>query len=362
MSAPDPTATDHRHHLSRRLILTAAALIAVVLGVVLWRTFIEHPATATTEDAFLETDITPINARVAGYVRDVPVGDFQPVKAGQVLARLEDADYRALADRSTADVASAEGQLANLAAQKALLSANIAAARAAVAGAAATLERNRQEAARQRRLIADDVGSQQQLEQADAAARQSAAQLTQNRAQADAAASQLGVLAAQVKQAQAALAGQQAALHLARINLGYTVLTAPTDGLVGQRLARPGQYLNAGGQVFSLAAPTLWVIANFKENQLTHMSVGQNATVTVDAFPDRPLKGHVQAFAPATGAKFALLPPDNATGNFTKVAQRLAVKIALYDLRGLGGRLRAGLSVTARVDMGEGPTSRTSSR
>jgi membrane fusion protein (multidrug efflux system) len=199
-------------------------------------------------------------------------------------------------------------------------------------------------------LIADGVGSDQALEQADSSARQSAALLEQNRAQIAAAASQLDVLAAQEKQAQAVLAAQTAALDLARINLGYTRIVAPADGAVGQRLARPGQYLNMGGQVFSLAASRLWVIANFKETQLTNVRLGQPASVTVDAFPGRTLKGHVLAFSPATGAKFALLPSDNATGNFTKIAQRLAIKIALDDLDGLDGRLSAGLSVTARID------------
>jgi membrane fusion protein (multidrug efflux system) len=343
-------AADHRHHLTRRLIIAGVAFGLIVLSVVLWRTLVEHPGMVATDDADLETDITPISARVAGYVRDVPVTDFQAVKAGDVLVQLEDSDYRAQVDHSAADVAAARAQIANLAAQQTLLNANIAAAQAAAAAAAATQDRNRLEAARQHKLIDDGVGAQQMVEQADAAARQSAAQLAQARAQALAATSQRGILAAQVQQAQAALAAQTAALDLARINLGYTRLIAPADGVVSQRLARPGQYLNVGGQVFSLSARKLWVIANFKETQLTRVDVGQPATVTVDAFPGRVLKGHVQAFSPASGAKFALLPPDNATGNFTKVAQRLAVKIALDDLAGLDGRLRAGLSVTARIE------------
>jgi membrane fusion protein (multidrug efflux system) len=350
-AAPAPSAAaDHPHHLPRRLAIAGAALVVVVLAVVGWRTLVEHPGWVATDDADIESDITPISARVAGYVREVPVGDFQAVKAGQVLARLEDSDYRAQADRAAADVAAAEAQLANLAAQKRLLTANIAAAQAAVAATDATLERNRQESTRQHRLDQDGVGSRQLLEQADANLRQGDAQMAQNRAQVEAAASQLGILAAQEKQAQAALAGQTAALNLARINLGYTVLAAPSDGAVGQRLARPGQYLNVGGQVFSLAADRLWVIANFKETQLTHVVVGEPAEITVDAYPGKTLKGHVIAFSPAAGAKFALLPPDNATGNFTKIAQRVAVKIALDDVAGLGGRLRAGLSVTARID------------
>ncbi len=347
---PKPPAPDHRHHLSRRLALAGATFVIILLGVVFWRTVIEQPGRIATEDAYLETDLTPISARVPGYVLTVPAADYQAVKAGQVLVQMVDDDYRAQAAKAAADVAGAQATLANLAAQKALLQANIAAAHAGVAAAEATMDRNRREAARQQKLIADGVGSDQVMEQADAGARQSSAQVAQAQAQARAAESQRAILAAQEQQAQATLAAQLANQKLAQINLAYTRIVAPFGGVVGQRLVRPGQYLATGGQVFALAPGRLWVIANFKETQLTHAAVGQPATITVDTFPDRTLKGHIEAFAPASGAKFALLPPDNATGNFTKVAQRIAVKIELDDLDGLAGRLRAGMSVTARID------------
>jgi membrane fusion protein (multidrug efflux system) len=349
-SMPAATPADHRHHLSRRLAVAGAALLVVGLAIVFWRTVIEHPGRIATDDAYLETDLTPISARVAGYVRAVPVADFQAVKAGELLVQIVDDDYQAQAAKAAADVASAQAALANLSAQKALLRANISAAGAAVAAAEATLDRNRREAARQRMLIADGVGSDQVQEQADTAARQSTAQVAQAQAQAQAADSQRAILAAQEQQARASLAAQLANQQLARINLAYTRIVAPFDGVVGQRLVRPGQYLATGGQVFALAPDALWVIANFRETQLTHAAVGQAALITVDTFPGRTLKGHVEAFAPASGAKFALLPPDNATGNFTKVAQRVAVKIVLDDLDGLAGKLRAGLSVTASID------------
>jgi membrane fusion protein (multidrug efflux system) len=341
---------DHRHHLSRRLTIAGAAFVLVVLGVIFWRTVIEHPGRISTEDAYLETDLTPISARVAGYVRDVPVGDFQAVKAGQVLVRLVDDDYRAQADKAEADVAAAEAALANLKAQRRLLDANIASANAAVTSADATLQRNTSEQARQHKLIVDGVGSQQILEQADASARQSAAQLAQSRAQAAAARSQIDILAASTAQAEAALKGQMAALQVARLNLGYTRIVAPFAGVVGQRQVKPGQYLAVGGQVFSLAPERLWVIANFKETQITRAVVGQRAWVRVDAFPGKVLRGHLEAFSPASGAKFALLPADNATGNFTKIVQRIPVKIAIDDLDGMAGKLRAGMSVSAEID------------
>jgi membrane fusion protein, multidrug efflux system len=178
-----------------------------------------------------------------------------------------------------------------------------------------------------------------------------AAQLDQNRAQAQAAERQLGVLAAQQAQAEAAVAAQRASLQIARINLNYTRVVAPQDGVISQRQVKPGQYVGVGGQITSLTPlPHVWVIANYKETQLTHMLVGEKVEISVDTFPGRRLQGHVLGFAPGSGSQFALLPPDNATGNFTKVVQRVAVKIAIDDADGLADRLLPGMSVITRVD------------
>jgi membrane fusion protein (multidrug efflux system) len=183
------------------------------------------------------------------------------------------------------------------------------------------------------------------------AAAQLAAQLQQARAQSGAARHQLVVLDAQKVQAQAALGAQQAALELARINLGYTKIVAPEDGFIGQRQVKPGQLVGVGGQLTTLTPlPRVWVLANYKETQLTHMTLGAPATIAVDTFPGHTLRGHVLAFAPGAGSQFALLPPDNATGNFTKVVQRVAVKISIDDADGLIDRLRPGMSVVATVD------------
>jgi membrane fusion protein (multidrug efflux system) len=177
----------------------------------------------------------------------------------------------------------------------------------------------------------------------------------QTRAQALAAERQLTVLEAQIAQSDAAIAAQRAALDTARINLGYTTITATQDGVIGQRQVKPGQLVGVGSQITTLTPlPKVWVIANFKETQLTHMAVGQKAEVTVDSFPGHTVRGHVQSFAPASGAEFALLPPDNATGNFTKVVQRIAVKIVIDDAGGLADRLVPGMSVEARVEARDG--------
>jgi membrane fusion protein (multidrug efflux system) len=213
------------------------------------------------------------------------------------------------------------------------------------------LEQNTRDLARQHRLLQSGSSSTEAAEKLDTLRAQLTAQLAQNRAQAEAASRQLGVLAAQQAQADAAIAAQRANLQIAALNLGYTRIVAPQDGVVGQRQVRPGQYVGIGTQIITLTPlPHVWVIANYKETQLTHMRVGQKAEITVDTFPGRRLRGHVLALAPASGSQYALLPPDNATGNFTKVVQRIAVKIAIDDADGLTDRLVPGMSVEARVD------------
>lgn len=337
------------HHLSRRLLVAGGVFVLIVLAALIWQTGLAHPARVGTDDAFLDGDVTAIGGHVAGYVARVDVDDFQAVHAGQTLVEINDEDYRAQAAKAEADVAAAVAAITNLGAQRHVLEAQIAAAAASARATAATVERNRREAVRQHKLVAEGVGSGQLIDQADANAAQSNAQLAQADAQTRAVRSQLSTLSAQEQQASAALAAQRATLALARINLGYTRITAPVDGTVGQKLVKPGQYLAAGGQVFSLVPHKVWVIANYRENQLTDVRVGQPATITVDTFPDVALKGHVVAFAPAAAAKFALLPPDNATGNFTKIAQRIAVKIAIDNPAGLGDRLLPGMSVRSEI-------------
>ena len=276
--------------------------------------------------------------------------DFAPVRRGDLLLELVPDDYRALLALQDANIAAARAALANNAAQIALQRANIRAARAALDGATAGQLRNRREAARQRRLASEGAGTAQAQEGADTGELQSAAQAEQGSAQLAAAEQQMQVLAANRQQAEAALAAAQANRDVAALNLSYTRIVAPADGVVGQRQVRVGQFVSVGQQVAIVAAlPRVWVFANFKENQIRRMRVGQPCEITVDAFPAQPLQGHVVGFAPGTGSQFALLPPDNATGNFTKVVQRVGVKIALDDVGALRDQLRPGLSVVASV-------------
>jgi membrane fusion protein (multidrug efflux system) len=335
------------------LFLIAVGLLAAIT--LRWSRWEGRAGWQQSDDAYLQADQTPISARVAGYLRTVPVQDYQRVKAGTVLAEIVDDDYRAAVAQAEAGVAAARAQADALAAQRPLLEANARAARAVVDAATANLTQNGRDVARQAQLLNGGSSTPEAGEKLRTARDQLGAQARQTQAQADAAARQLGVLTAQQEQARAAIAAAEATLQTARINLGYTRIVAPQDGVVGQRQVRPGQFIPVGGQVTTLIPlPHLWVIANYKETQLTHMAVGEAARVTIDTFPGHVLRGHVVAFSPGSGSQFALLPPDNATGNFTKVVQRIGVKIALDDADGLTDRLRAGMSVVARIDARDG--------
>jgi membrane fusion protein (multidrug efflux system) len=308
-----------------------------------------------TNDAYLQADLTPISAKVAGYVRALPIEDYQRVHKGQELAQLDDDDYRATLAQAEAGVATALAQGRALRAQRELQFATIDAARAVVASTQASSEQNRRDLARQRRLLETGSSSTEATEKLMTVEAQLAAQLAQTKAQARAAQLQIAVLDAQIAQSEASAAAQRAAVEAAKLNVGYTTITATQDGVVGRRQVKPGQLVGVGSQITTLTPlPNVWVIANYKETQLTHMAVGQAAQIKVDTFPGHVLRGHVLAFAPASGAEFALLPPDNATGNFTKVVQRIAVKIVIDDADGLADRLLPGMSVEARVDARDG--------
>jgi membrane fusion protein (multidrug efflux system) len=331
------------------VFLVAVAILVVV--VTRWNYWQGDAAWQSTDDAYLQADVTPIASKVAGYIRDLPVQDFERVHSGQLLAQIVDVDYLAAVAQAQANVTAAAAQADALKAQRELQGANVQAAQAVISATSAALAQNTRDLARQHRLLETGSSSTEAAEKLDTVRAQLLAQLAQNRAQAQAASQQLGVLAAQQSQTEATIAAQRANLQIATLNLSYTRIVAPQDGVLGQRQVKPGQYLGVGAQITTLTPlPHIWVIANYKETQLTHMAVGQNAEILVDTFPGHTLHGHLLAFAPASGSQFALLPPDNATGNFTKVVQRVAVKIAIDDSDGIGDRLFPGMSVIARVD------------
>ena len=335
------------------VFIVAIAILVVV--VTRWNHWQGDAEWQTTDDAYLQSDVTPIATKVAGYIRDLPMQDFDHVRAGQLLAQIVDDDYRALVAQAEANIAAAAAQLEALQAQRDLQAANVQAARAVVNATSAALDQNSRDLARQRRLLETGSSSTEAAEKLATTHAQLTAQLAQNRAQADAAVRQLGVLAAQQAQIEAAIGSQRANLQVASLNLTYTRIVAPQDGVIGQRQVKPGQYVGTGTQITTLTPlPHVWVVANYKETQLTHMAAGQKAEVAVDSFPGHTLRGHLLAFAPASGSQFALLPPDNATGNFTKVVQRVAVKIAIDDADGIADRLLPGMSVVTKIDTRSG--------
>ena len=267
-----------------------------------------------------------------------------------MLVEIDDADYRAKVAQAEAELAGAQAAIDNLKARKESQHAQVSDAEAAVAATQADVDRTRLEATRQRELLATTFGTPQKVEQADAEAKRLAATLASKKAELDEQRRQFAVLDTQELQLRAEAKAKQAALDLAKINLGYTRILAPVGGVVSERGVRDGQYVHAGTQVISVVPlDNVWVIANYKETQLTNVVVGQGAEVRVDTFPGVVISAKVDSIAPASGSQFSLLPPDNATGNFTKVVQRIPVKLRLKANNPLAGRLRPGMSVTATI-------------
>jgi len=304
-----------------------------------------------TDDAYVGGDVTLIAAKVPGYLAEVLVTDNQAVHAGDLLARIDDRDYRAALAKAEGAVASQQALIANLDARATLQQAVIAEAQAGVAAVDAETVRARDDQARYANLVAKAAVSIQSSQKADADYKQSLANGLKAKASVEAARRQLDVIATQKQQAQASLAQAIAERDIAHLNLRYTELRAPVDGTIGNRRARVGAYAASGGQLLSIVpANGLWVDANFKEGQLAHMKPGMRATIVADVLPGKVFHGRVESLAPATGAQFSVLPPENATGNFTKIVQRVPVRIVLDEADARLGVLRPGLSLVVEVD------------
>jgi membrane fusion protein (multidrug efflux system) len=305
----------------------------------------------STDDAYVGGDVTVIAPQVAGFIANVAVTDNQAVRAGDLLVKLDDRDYRAALAKAMAAVAAQQAALANLEANRRLQQAVIAQAQAQLTATAAEITRSKDDVDRYRSLAADHAASVQRWQQADTDHQKALAADTRARAALEAAQRQLDVNDTQKQQAMAALAGAVADSDTAQLNLGYTELRAPIDGVIGNRSARAGAYATVGAQLISLVPSNgLWVDANFKENQLARMSAGMPVTIAADVLPGQVFHGHLASLAPATGAVFSVLPAENATGNFTKIVQRVPVRVSLDDGAATLGKLRPGLSVTASVD------------
>ena len=337
------------------IALLLLAGVVVTLFITRWDVWVGASVRQTTDDAYVRGDITPLSAKIESYVRRVPVNDFQQMKESDLLVEIEDNDYSARLAQAEADLAGAEAAIENLKSRKALQHTQIAEAQDAINAIQADVERTRKEAVRQKALLTSTFGTPQKVEQAVAEERRFEANLAHGEAALAAAQRQMAVLDTEEGQLRAAAKAKRAASDLAKIELGYTRIAAPIDGMVSERGVRVGQYVHDGTQVISVVPlRNVWVIANYKETQLTHVKIGQKAEITIDTFPGVMVMGRVDSISPASGSQFTLLPPDNATGNFTKVVQRIPVKIALDPGHPLEGQLRPGMSViaTIRTDTG----------
>ena len=304
----------------------------------------------TTDDAYVKADSTIIAPKVSGYIAQVLVGDNEKVRAGQTLAKIDERDFKAALGQARADVAAAEASVRNLDAQLELQQPIIEQSTADVTAADANLKFAQEERARYDDLMKSGSGTIQRAQQTDAALRASNAQLQHAKSGLVAAQRKVDVLTTQRAQATAQLEHARAVADQAELNLSYTEITAPVDGTVGARTLRVGQYVQAGTQLMAVVPlDQVYVVANFKETQLTHVRAGQPVELVVDSFRKQTLHGHVDSLSPASGLEFALLPPDNATGNFTKIVQRVPVKIVLDD-HSLTGLLRPGMSAVPTVD------------
>lgn len=351
---PKPTQRPASSLWSRLAIPLFAVIVAlgfVALATQRFDEWVGNAVVQTTNDAYVRAELTRLASRVSGEVLTVGVTDFQRVKAGDLLIQIDPADYEAQVAQSEAAVAAAQAVFDNLANQIELQYATIAQAQAARLSAEAMEVEARQEQERQQSLTQTESGTRQRFEQAVAGYAKAQADVRASRAVIAAQQHQLEVLQGTKKQRAADIEATKATLAGAKLKLGYTKISAPFDGVVGERQVQPGDYVNIGTNLINVVPlPKVYVIANYKETQLTHVAPGQPVEITVDSFPREKLRGKVERIAPATGAQVALLPPDNATGNFTKVVQRIPVRIQFDDNQPLLGRLVPGMSVVTSID------------
>ena len=369
-----PTPVWRKYGTPLIVLLLAVAIVVTITRD--WNAWEGGRIEQVTNDAYVRGDLTPLSTKVPGLVREVKVNDYQQVRKGDVLVQLDDDDYKAQLAQAAAGVEAAKAALENNLRQRQLqdskieralagidqANAEIAAAQAGKDAVQADVTRTREERSRQEALIKTNSTTQQTVEKAvadeqrftaqyssrDADLAQAHTLLRSNQSAAEAERRGKAVLESQDNQLVADLHAKQAALEVAKVNLGYTQILAPADGTVGERQVRPGQLVSPGTQVMPFVENIRWIAANFRETQLTNIQIGDPVEIRVDTYPGRAFKGKVLEIAPASGSQFALLPPDNATGNFTKVTQRVPVKIALDD-SSLSTQLRPGLSAVVTV-------------
>jgi len=371
---PTPKPAWQKYGTPLLVVLLAAAVIFTITRN--WNSWEGGRIEQVTDDAYVRGNLTPLSTKVAGIVRDVKVSDYQQVHKGDLIVELEDDDFKAQVAQATAAVEAGKAAIENNRRQRELqdskieralagidqAKAQITAAEAGIAAVQADVVRTQDERVRQESLFQTRSTTQQKVEQAVADEQRFAAQSASRKADLEQAKTMLrsnelaaeaerrtkAVLESQEMQLIADLHAKEAALTAAKVNLGYTTIEAPSDGTVGERQVRPGQLVSPGTQVIPFVDKIKWVVANYRETQLTNMKVGDPVEVRIDAYPGKTFRGKVIEIAPASGSQFALLPPDNATGNYTKVVQRIPVKIA-FDDENVATSLQPGLSVITTV-------------
>ncbi|WP_281407912.1 MULTISPECIES: HlyD family secretion protein [Rhizobium] len=348
-SEASPVTAGAFRRLAIPLVAVAAVSAAVAWAMMDWNSWTAGADRQMTDDAVISADVSTLSAQISGMIKSTPVADYQRVTKGQVLAEIDPREYDAAVEAASANLASAQASLSNLANQIELQMAVVRAAEAQNASALAQQTQTEQEFQRQKQL--GEATSQHELQQAQAAYLQAEAAVNSTAAAIEQQKAQLKVLQGQEPLLQAEVRAAQANLDTAQVRQSYTRILAPFDGVLGRKLVHEGDVVGAGaGIVAEIPLPNVYVTANFKETQLARMKPGQRADITVDTFPRQVLHGKVADLSPASGAVFALLPPDNATGNYTKVVQRIPVRIDFDADQPLIGQMRPGMSVIVTID------------
>jgi multidrug resistance efflux pump len=340
----------NRHVIASGLLFALVALVGVLIVLYAWDLPPFRSAVQSTENAMVRGQVTIISPQLSGYIVEVDVQDFQNVKQGQLLMRIDDRIYTQRLEQARAQLATQRAALANFTQSQRTASATIAQNQAAVANAGAQAQRAQADLRRVEELAADGSLSARERDAARAAHAQAVAQTAQSRAALEISRQNLKTVDVNRASLEAAVANAEAAVKLAEIDLANTRITAPRDGQLGQVTVRLGAFVNAGSQLTALVPQTMWVVANMKETQMAAVRLGQPVTFTVDALNHAKMRGHVEQISPATGSEFSVITPDNATGNFVKIAQRIPVRISIDPNQELAARLRPGMSVVTSID------------
>lgn len=348
--APSNEPRELRIRVMSALTFGAVALIGVLLVLYAWQLPPFSSVIQSTEDALVRGQVTIISPQLSGYVFEVPVQDYQFVKSGDLLVRLDDRIYKQHLDQALAQLGVQKAALANNLQQRRSAEAAILQRQAEVANSAAQASKTGADLRRNEDLISDGSVSKRDLDVTRASNAQAVAAVAQAQAALEIARQDLQTVIVNRGSLEASVANAEAAIELARIDLSNTQVIAPKDGQLGQIGVRLGAYVNSGAQLMALVPNRLWIIANMKETQMAHVQLGQPVTFSVDALDDQKMRGRVQRISPATGSEFSLLPADNATGNFVKIAQRIPVRITVEPDQPLAKRLRPGMSVVVSID------------